>query len=194
MIEITGPLTSAAGLDRLDELEGLWKELQQVHLAVVDYRPLVEDAEASWQDRRTYYVEMLAGRGAYFLAHDANARGGPAVGYAFANVSHTVDDTFVVHGGCVEVTTLVVAASRRGEGIGAALLAEAEGYARSLGMDTLKIGVMSGNLAAREFYESHGYALGEWYLYRHLPPDPAPPTSSRQRRAPRRSSGGDGRP
>ena len=165
---VTGPWRDPAGLAAL---EALWRELHLVHLHVATYRPLVEDLDESWVSRRTYYEEILAGRGAFFLAEPAG--GGPPVGYAMATVSHVVDDTFVIVGGCVEVTTLVVTAARRGEGLGARLLAAAEGYATSLGMDTLKIGVMAGNEAARAFYESHGYGLGEWYLYRSLRPGEA---------------------
>ena len=55
------------------------------------------------------------------------------------------------------VSDLVVLDAWRRRGIGRALLARAEVYARSLGMDTIGIGVMAGNREARALYEARDY-------------------------------------
>ncbi len=55
------------------------------------------------------------------------------------------------------VSDLVVLDAWRRRGIGRALLARAEAYARSLGMDTIGIGVMAGNREARALYEAREY-------------------------------------
>lgn len=55
------------------------------------------------------------------------------------------------------VSDLVVLAAWRRRGIGRALLERAEAYARSLGMDTIGIGVMAGNREARALYEARDY-------------------------------------
>ena len=55
------------------------------------------------------------------------------------------------------VSDLVVLDAWRRRGIGRALLARAEAYARSLGMDTIGIGVMAGNREARALYAARDY-------------------------------------
>jgi GNAT superfamily N-acetyltransferase len=55
------------------------------------------------------------------------------------------------------VSDLVVQDASRRRGIGRALLARAEAYARSLGMGTIGIGVMAGNRDARALYEARDY-------------------------------------
>ena len=55
------------------------------------------------------------------------------------------------------VADLIVLTAWRRRGIGRALLARAEAYARSLGMDTIGIGVMAGNREARALYEARDY-------------------------------------
>lgn len=55
------------------------------------------------------------------------------------------------------VSDLVVLAAWRRRGIGRALLARAEAYARSLGMDAIGIGVMARNREARALYQARDY-------------------------------------
>lgn len=55
------------------------------------------------------------------------------------------------------VSDLVLLPDWRGCGIGRALLRRAEDYARALGMDAIRIGVMATNRAALDLYEADGY-------------------------------------
>jgi ribosomal protein S18 acetylase RimI-like enzyme len=55
------------------------------------------------------------------------------------------------------VSDLVVLPAFRRHGIGRALLARAEDYARSLGVETIGIGVMAENRTALDLYEADGY-------------------------------------
>ena len=55
------------------------------------------------------------------------------------------------------VSDLVVLAAWLRRGIGRALLARAEAYARSLGMDAIGIGVMARNREARALYQARDY-------------------------------------
>jgi ribosomal protein S18 acetylase RimI-like enzyme len=56
------------------------------------------------------------------------------------------------------VTDLVVLATYRGQGVGARLLRHAEAFARTAGATELRIGVLSGNTAARQLYLRAGFA------------------------------------
>jgi ribosomal protein S18 acetylase RimI-like enzyme len=163
-IDLRAPSTDPRGLD---ELKALWIELHEHHRRVADYRDLVEDAEASWQRRRSWYGRLLAEGGAYITAvHDA----GRPVGYTVVTVSPGPDDTFASEGAIAEVVTLVVAAGTRSAGVGAALLTAAEEFAAGRGADVVRIEVMTGNDRASAFYERHGYAVAEQVLYRRLSP------------------------
>jgi ribosomal protein S18 acetylase RimI-like enzyme len=157
-MEIDGPLVSS---ERLDELKPLWLELHAHHLAVAEYRNLVSDLEQSWQWRRAWYEQLISEHGSFFIARDA----GLALGYAMTYTTVGPDDTFAVQGGTVEIVSLVVAGSRRGRGIGSALLTAVHESALARGLDTLKVAVMVGNERALEFYVGAGFSAAEEVLY-----------------------------
>ena len=161
-IHLSQPATDPDGLD---DVRGLWMELHRHHREVADYRDLVEDMEESWQRRRDWYRRLLDEDAAYITASED----GRPVGYAMVTITPGADDTFAsAGGGIAEVVTLVVAAAHRAGGVGTALLAAAEAYARERGADTVRIAVMSGNDRAGAFYAAHGYAVAEQVLYRRL--------------------------
>ncbi|UPV74411.1 GNAT family N-acetyltransferase [Halorussus limi] len=56
------------------------------------------------------------------------------------------------------VQNIYVVPDRRGEGIGSALLAEAEAGLADAGADAVSLEVMADNADARRFYRRHGYA------------------------------------
>jgi len=157
-VDIEGPLVSSEGLD---ELQPLWLALHRHHLAVASYRRLALDAQQSWKQRLLWYRELLADRGAYFIAREADA----ALGYAMTQAVLGADDTFEVRGGTLEIITLVVAESARSRGVGRELIAAVRHYAARLGIDTLKVAVMTGNSGAQEFYSKAGFEPAEEVLY-----------------------------
>ena len=55
------------------------------------------------------------------------------------------------------LTSIAVAKSEAGQGLGRALLAAAEREARAAGCDRLRLEVRAGNAAARQLYEGAGY-------------------------------------
>ena len=163
-VHISDPRTDPRGLN---ELEPLWRELHRHHLEVSDYRPLLEDCDASWANRLGRYRELLADGASYVTATDDGDR---LVGYAMVALDAGPDDTFVVEGGRAKVVTLVVSPDRRSAGVGRLLIAAAESIARDHGFDTVNIGVMSGNARALAFYEANGYSVAEHLLSRRLEP------------------------
>ena len=161
-VRIDGPHDSIAGLD---ELGPLYQELHAAHLNVSSYRPLVRDATTSWARRRALYAEALRDRGAsYFVARGP---AGDALGYAFVLPTIRPDDTFETRG-VLELVSLVVAAERRGQGVGRQLVAAVEDHARSIGADTVKVAVMAGNDRAKGLYIGLGYQPGEVVLLKRV--------------------------
>lgn len=159
---VEGPTSSPIGLA---ELEDLWSELHRTHLAVATYEPLVPDVAVSWDRRRRWYEELLEVGGVYFVARRGDAR---PIGYAFAHVIESEDDTFDTCGGTVEIDSLVVTSGERGRGIGRQLMDAVERLARSRGLDTLRVAVMAGNDAASRFYAESEFRPAEHVLYRTL--------------------------
>lgn len=62
------------------------------------------------------------------------------------------------------VTDLVVLPPHRGQGIGRELLEAAEGYAASMGVRRLRVGVFAGNAGALEVYRAMGFRDDEVIL------------------------------
>lgn len=102
-----------------------------------------------------FFVAEAAGGALAGFATYARFRGG--VGYA-RTMEHTV----------------ILAPGRRGQGIGAALMAEVEGHAAAAGAHSIFAGVSSGNPEGRSFHARMGYAevavlrevgfkFGRWY-------------------------------
>ena len=161
-VHIDGPLSAPAGLG---ELAGLYRELHATHLAVSRYGPLVADPARSWQLRRLLYEKALEhGDAVYFVARTDH---GSVVGYAFAVTSAGPDDTFDTTG-IVELVSLTVTATQRGQGLGKRLIAAIETYATQQGADTIKVAVIEGNDRADALYTRLGYTPGERLLYKHI--------------------------
>jgi GNAT superfamily N-acetyltransferase len=67
----------------------------------------------------------------------------------------------LVSDGEAQVMALVVDESCRGRGIGAALMAEAERWAREHGAGKLRVGSRTTREGAHQFYLRHGYTLAK---------------------------------
>jgi ribosomal protein S18 acetylase RimI-like enzyme len=67
-------------------------------------------------------------------------------------------ETALRRGECY-IYSVVVRSSARRRGVGATMMAQAEAYARNLGVDAALLRVMAGNEAARRLYQSLGYRI-----------------------------------
>jgi GNAT superfamily N-acetyltransferase len=61
-------------------------------------------------------------------------------------------------GWCCEIETVYVRSDRRGRGVGAALLAHAEDFARDRGCYRVQLASRNERLDAHRFYRAHGYS------------------------------------
>ncbi|MFC6732944.1 MULTISPECIES: N-acetyltransferase [unclassified Haladaptatus] len=69
------------------------------------------------------------------------------------------------------VMNIFVRPEHRGQGVGSALLAEAESRLEAAGADTVTLDVMAANDRAIQFYERHGYAAHRIQLEKHIEND-----------------------
>jgi GNAT superfamily N-acetyltransferase len=143
-----------AGVERVEELEPLWKALQQHHSQVMA-RPAgltPRDLDESWGLRRRKYRSLLAEPGAFVLIAEDD---GDPVGYAMVHLSdgsigYTTSETVG------DVETLSVMPSARGAGVGAALMDAVDSELAALGIREVRLGVVAGNDDAIRFYERRG--------------------------------------
>jgi ribosomal protein S18 acetylase RimI-like enzyme len=155
------PRIVLAGLDRVDELRPLWLQLHHHHGRVSRVQPFVDD-ETSWAVRRRGYVGILERGGFALIADDGDGM----AGYAMVLIHEGGDDSWALADRWGEVWTLVVDESRRGQGIGTALLDAVDAELARRGITDLMIGVMEGNDGARRLYERRGLVPGWMQLYR----------------------------
>ena len=85
--------------------------------------------------------------------------GGRCVGYLALRLGETGPYVLEPLRQHVLIENIVVTASHRGTGIGQALLAAAEGFARQAGCRALHLGVLPGNGAALLAYERAGFSV-----------------------------------
>ena len=134
-----------------DVVIDLARELQANEVPLFD-RMKPADAIGAW------YVEHLKAEcaqhgGTILIAEES----GVAVGYATILTEMVADAADEERYVFAHVGDLSVTATRRGTGIGTALLAACERIAREAGRDELRIDVLSGNVRARRVYEQCGF-------------------------------------
>jgi ribosomal protein S18 acetylase RimI-like enzyme len=138
----------------IDRLQPLWLGLHAHHQRVAPrLAPFVEDS-LSWASRKHQYAEAMDGNWFGYIARD----GDEDVGYLLcAERAMQWNATFGVPARLWELVTLYVKGGRRGQGIGARLLAAMEDRIRIGEVQTRLIGVIPDNRAAVALYQSRGY-------------------------------------
>ena len=144
-------------LDRLDELESLWRALYEHHMALT---PHLYDRrcpyEQAWEEHRRLRAEWLASEPDSFVL--AVQDGERYLGYAYVRVrpgarfavSWSASDPLA------ELSILAVLPEARGRGIGSALLDAVEARLRELRIEDMKIDVITTNTDAMRLYERRG--------------------------------------
>lgn len=95
-------------------------------------------------------ARVLARSGQRFIVAESDGR---VLGWVHVEVSESVDTGVFAH-----VAGLVVDRAYRRQGIGAALMAEAEGWARQQGCAVIRLRSSSTRTPAHRFYEGLGYS------------------------------------
>ena len=147
----------------LDELAGLWQQMQAHQIEVSTAPGLNRDLEQGWVARRAFYERELAAGGAIIRAR----RDGQLVGYCAVSVQRGLDDTFEADG-IATIITLSVTAQERGQGIGSMLLEAAGDFARTVPASVLALEVMPGNDRAASLYRLRGFEPVEVRMHRQL--------------------------
>ena len=145
-----------AGSERLPELEPLFRELYEHHVAL---SPRLAGLDArtpseAWERRCERYEQWLATADAFLLVAERAER---RLGYVLVGLAEGYQ-TWRSAERVAEVHELVVAADVRGGGIGTALLDGAERQLHADGIREYRLLVIAANDDARRFYERRGMA------------------------------------
>lgn len=124
-----------------------WKAWRELRLAALEEAPFAFGSQlADWIDApEERWRERLSAPGAYQVI--VSLDGTPA-GMAGG---------FPGEDGTAELVSMWVAPAGRGKGVGNALMAAIEDWARGIGVGTLKLSVVPGNDPAHDLYLRHGY-------------------------------------
>lgn len=143
--------------ERLGELRALWRGLYEHHTRILpDMRERELPFEAAFERRREIERAWLEHEPESFLLAASDA--GDYVGYAFVRVrpAACIAASWSVGDPLAELSILVVAGDRRGEGIGSLLLDAVEERLRQMAIEDMLIGVIATNEEAMRLYERRG--------------------------------------
>jgi ribosomal protein S18 acetylase RimI-like enzyme len=115
--------------------------------------PPVRSLEDSWKHRKRQYLDWLSKDGYTLLLAE---RGDEAIGYAMVSLGEGAA-TWDLGERTVELETLSVLESERGNGVGRALTEAAAHIAAEAGARTVLVGVAHSNENAIRFYEREGF-------------------------------------
>lgn len=106
-----------------------------------------------WRDQDYWAAQLEPADGVMFVAQKQDE----LVGFITARLSDTRSISFLQPLVLCRIGTLVVAASHRGHGVGARLLARVEAWARDNDADELRLEVMEFNQEAQAFYARQAF-------------------------------------
>lgn len=147
------PVTCVGGAELVDQLEELWLSLFDHHVSVGAGGLPVIDRAMSWPRRKALYQQLLASSNAFVVIARSASR---PVGYALVHIHEGADDTWPTGSAIGEIETIAVAPDWRGQGLGTALLDEAERQLLARDVRDVKLNVINGNLDAIRLYERRG--------------------------------------
>lgn len=142
------------GAERIDELEPLWRDLQEYHLRLAPTLgglPARSAAE-SWALRRRKYASALQDPDAFVLVAE---RSGKPVGYALVSLSEGPSG-WDCGERVADIETLSVAAAARSQRIGSRLMDAVERELVHLGVRAFRVLVIAANQEALQFYGRRG--------------------------------------
>jgi GNAT superfamily N-acetyltransferase len=136
------------------------RDAAALRACIVEHQEFHRGLEPSWPEGATIVDAYVAYLETQCRSHDGRLlvaeRDGEVLGFACV-VAATRGDSPDDPATFAWLHDIFVRAAHRGAGIGAALLAEAEAFARSHGARLLRLGVLDRNGDARAFYRGHGF-------------------------------------
>ncbi len=146
------------GVEEVDLVEGLWKEMVGHHQGVIEGRWPGRDPDLAWRMRRAQYVGWLeSGDGRLFLVPGEGAEQVP-LAYACLRIVPAFS-TFDVGERIGDLESLSVTAAGRGEGVGTLLIEHCRAQLRAAGIDHWGVTAIAANVDAVRLYEREGFEI-----------------------------------
>jgi len=144
-------------MDRMEELEPVWRSLYEHHLALTPHLgDRAQPFERAWRARRRIEAEWQArGEELFILAAEDEER---FVGYALVRIRSGSDfaASWSASERLAELVILAVLPEWRGRGVGSALLDAVEERLRKLSVEDMVISVVTTNDDAMRLYRRRG--------------------------------------
>jgi len=141
------PTIRAATHDDIDALVPLWHELEATQSRFRAY-PVADDAEQRLL--ASFRAAVDAEDGDVLVAYD----GDEPIGMALVHLEHPSRQSDEL---AAELSRVVIRSDRRGTGLGKALIAAAESWARGRGVRTLVAAIFVANEPSRRFWTAIGF-------------------------------------
>jgi diamine N-acetyltransferase len=167
---VSVPIRAARPRD-VPALSDLLVEVQDLHATALPHIFAPIDANAQTDAYLRAQLGLPGSQG--FVAEEK----GRLVGYCWIRLYEAPALPLFVPRRFAEIDTLVVATTRRQQGIGRTLVERAHAWATAQGVDEVRIVVYEFNQEALQFYEHLGYETGRRTLWRTLQGDQASPAA-----------------
>jgi ribosomal protein S18 acetylase RimI-like enzyme len=142
-----------AGVERLDDVEPLWKELHEHHAQISSYLGETRSPEESWERRRERYCGWLGDGDGFLLIAEIEGKGPVAYGVVHLEPGSEVWRTSDL---IAKVQTLCVLPVHRGTAVGSALVEAGRSILKPLGIREASFSCMVTNEDAIAMFESFG--------------------------------------
>ena len=133
-------------LNALFDLNKQINELHHLHAPQAFVAPSEED--------RTFLINMLADEERLFLVAE---EGQQVLGFITATITQNETISFLIKDPICRIGTIVVDENQKSKGVGRALLATVEQWARESGASQVRLEVMEFNRDAQQFYDRLGF-------------------------------------
>ncbi|MFN1581720.1 GNAT family N-acetyltransferase [Vibrio rotiferianus] len=133
-------------LNALFDLNKQINELHHLHAPQAFVAPSEED--------RTFLINMLADEERLFLVADEDQQ---VLGFITATITQNETISFLIKDPICRIGTIVVDENQKSKGVGRALMATVEQWARESGAIQVRLEVMEFNRDAQQFYDRLGF-------------------------------------
>ncbi|ARR46936.1 MULTISPECIES: GNAT family N-acetyltransferase [Vibrio] len=133
-------------LNALFDLNKQINELHHLHAPQAFVAPSEED--------RTFLINMLADEERLFLVAE---EGQQVLGFITATITQNETISFLIKDPICRIGTIVVDENQKSKGVGRALMATVEQWARESGAIQVRLEVMEFNRDAQQFYDRLGF-------------------------------------
>ncbi len=140
------------GIERIHELEPLWKALHKHHAEVAPELGQVRSPDESWRRRKANYEVWIKKKGSFiFLAENGDL----VIGYVFVRMADASE--IWQRDSIAEVETLSVLPEFRGAAVGSKLMDAVYSELKAQGIGNVTLQVAAANQKAITFYERQGF-------------------------------------